>query len=137
MGVSALSGGLHAWISDLDISTSLEQSPVETAAQEAGIPVVRPGEMRTAVEAGTHLILDARSMREYDQGHIPGAMSLPLRDFESVFPGIAPLIQPEDPLIVYCSGPLCDDAYLLAGRLREAGFINVSLYLAGWEGWSQ
>jgi rhodanese-related sulfurtransferase len=128
-------GALQAWVSDLDLTAVLDTSPVEQAALEAGVPLVDDAEMREIVENGSHLLLDARSLQEYDRGHLPGAMALPFSDFENAFPAIAPMLNPDDPLVVYCSGPRCDDALLLAGRLTEAGFGNVSLYLEGWEGW--
>ena len=130
-------GGLQAWWSGTDLASALSVSPVESAAQEAGFPLIEVPEMREIVDSGSHLVLDARSMVEYDQGHIPGAMPLPLSGFETAFPGIAPLISSSDPLVVYCSGPRCDDALLLAQRLRDAGFSDVSLFIDGWQGWTQ
>lgn len=135
--LSVFSGGMQAWVSNVDLRSALLLSPVEVAANSAGIPLVRTDQMRRMVDQGTHLVLDARSLSEYDRGHIPGAMPLPLADFENSFPGIAPILSPEDPLVMYCSGPRCDDALLLAQRIKDAGFDRVSVYLDGWEGWSQ
>ena len=137
MFLAALSGGAQAWISGKNLEAALRGTPREAAIRDAGLPLVRVPEMRRIVEGGTHLILDARSMEEYDRGHLPGAMPLPLADFEHAFPGIAPMLSPDDPLVVYCSGPRCDDALLLGQRLKEAGFANVSVFLDGWQGWSE
>jgi len=94
-------------------------------------------QMKEITAQGSHLILDARTLAEYDQGHLPGAMSLPYSDFEDSFIALAPLLSPTDPLVVYCSSRTCDDALLLAQRLQEVGFENLSLYVDGWEGWGQ
>lgn len=135
--LAALSGGAQAWICGKDLAAALRGTPLEAAVRDAGLPLVRVPEMRQMVEDGTHLVLDARSMEDYDRGHLPGAMPLPLADFENAFPGIAPMLSPDDPLVVYCSGPRCDDALLLGQRLEEAGFRNVSVFLDGWQGWSE
>jgi rhodanese-related sulfurtransferase len=134
---SLASAGLHAWRSDRSLADALAVSPVEAMAVEAAVPLVSLAEMQMAVEQGTHLVLDARALQEYDQGHIPGAFSLPHADFEVAMQNLAGMLGPADPLIVYCSSATCDDALLVAKRLREAGFAEVSLFLAGWEGWSE
>jgi rhodanese-related sulfurtransferase len=136
LGVSAVT----AWVS-YSLSPeplTLEQfrvSPVEAAAGEAGVEIIDTVEARRFLESGSYLILDARTQQEYDQGHIPTAMPLPLREFESAFPQIAPMLESNTPLVVYCSGPLCDDGLHLILRLREAGFEGGVLYLDGMEGW--
>lgn len=136
LGVSALTAWMSYTLSPEPLT--LEQfrvSPVEAAAGEAGVEIIRSVEARRFQESGSHLFLDARAQHEYDQGHIPTAMPLPLRDFESAFPQIAPMLESDTPLVVYCSGPLCDDGLHLILRLREAGFEGGVLYLDGMEGW--
>jgi len=135
--LSALCGGVQAWISEVDLRAILMSSPVEEAAKSSGIPMVDTRQMKEITAQGSHLILDARTLAEYDQGHLPGAMSLPYSDFEDSFIALAPLLSPTDPLVVYCSSRTCDDALLLAQRLQEVGFENLSLYVDGWEGWGQ
>jgi rhodanese-related sulfurtransferase len=100
----------------------------------AGAQLQRPD--RVEVEAHTLLgqidsnaaptILDVRSVKEFADGHIPGALNIP---FESVaaraheLPGSR-----RDPLVVYCGhGPR---AWMAGAALRQQGFTNVS-YLAG------
>lgn len=136
LGVSALTAWMSYSLSKEPFT--LEQfrvSPVEAAAGEAGVEIIGSVEARRFLELGSHLFLDARSQQEYDQGHIPMAMSLPLREFESTFPQIAPMLDSDTPLVVYCSGTLCDDGLHLILRLREAGFEGGVLYLDGMEGW--
>lgn len=135
-----LASSVSAWMTAVLAPTpvTLEQispSRVEVEARERGIEIIDLPTMRTIVASGSHLIFDARSQREYDEGAIPTAMSFSVKDFENSFPMMAPMLTPEMPLVVYCSGPLCDDALLLIGYLNEAGFVNTSLFLQGMEGW--
>ena len=133
---SLVSGGLQAWRSGVSLRQALEVSPVAEAAATEGFPVVDLATMKAIVEQGTHLILDARPQSEYDQGHLPGAFSLPEETFETSMMNLVGLFGPGDPLVIYCSSATCDDALLVARRLREAGFQDLSLFLEGWEGWS-
>lgn len=133
---SLVSAGIHAWRSEISMTEVLAVSVVEEQAIEAAVPVVSVEEARLAVEQGTHLFLDARPVEEYDLGHIPGSFSLPHATFETSFQNLIGMFSPEDLLIVYCSSSTCDDALLVALRLREAGFETVSVFIAGWEGWT-
>jgi rhodanese-related sulfurtransferase len=136
LGISAVTAWMSYSLSPEPLTLEeFRVSPIEVAAAEAGVEIIGSTDARRFQESGSHLFLDARTQREYDQGHIPMAMPLPLRDFESAFPQIAPLLDPDTPLVVYCSGPLCDDGLHLIFRLREAGFEGGVLYLDGMEGW--
>jgi len=122
-------GGAPAWrFSPAD--------PLRLEAEKEGFPLISTAEARMLQASGTHLFLDARSLAEYSQSHIPGAMPLPISDFESTFPDLAPILLPDSPLVTYCSGAACDEALRLARRLRDAGQRNVSIYLTGMDGWN-
>lgn len=76
-------------------------------------------------------IIDVRSGREYDTGHVPGAIHLP---FWSALFRVAEISAPKDkPVVVYCAhGPR---AGLGKFALLRAGFTQV-LYLDGhMSGW--
>lgn len=133
---TAVSGWLTAVLSPSPLTAErISPSRVEMQALAQGIEIIDPAGMRAVVAQGSRLILDARPQSEYDQGHLPTAMPLPVDDFENSFPLIAPMLTPDTPLVVYCGGPLCDDALRLAGYLREAGFGDTALFLQGMEGW--
>ncbi len=108
---------------------------VETKALAAGLPLASLDDAQRIVAGQTHLILDARSMADYDRGHLPGAMPLPHAQLETAYLDIAPLLTPEQPIMVYCSGLECDESFLLSLHLREQGFTNVSLFVGGYAAW--
>jgi rhodanese-related sulfurtransferase len=83
------------------------------------------------------LLLDARAAAAYRQGHIPGAVSLPLAEFARVFPGLARRLREARMLVVYCSGPNCGDSRDLGLRLWENGLKNLLLYKGGMEDWNE
>ena len=67
---------------------------------------------------GEVLVLDVRPAEEYAAGHIPGALSIPLKELEDRLEGL-----PRDQEIVaYCRGPYCMLAVEAVERLRAHGF---------------
>jgi len=108
---------------------------VESMALKEGIPLVGTPEMRRIAEAGSHLILDARPLADYDAGHIPGAVPLPYDDLDAHYEQVRLMLVPAQPVVAYCSGGACDDSLLLCVHLRKQGFTNVILYAEGWAGW--
>ena len=77
------------------------------------------------------VLVDVRSHALYEQGHVPGAVSLPhgkivagmLRDYP------APTM-----FVVYCAGPHCNGAHRGAIRLARLGR-PVKLMIGGVTGW--
>jgi rhodanese-related sulfurtransferase len=62
-----------------------------------------PAELRQGLDHGDALLLDARPSLEYDAGHIPAAISIPIDELPDRLDEL-----PTDKLIVaYCRGPLC------------------------------
>jgi rhodanese-related sulfurtransferase len=81
------------------------------------------------------VLVDVRPEREFEVGHLPGAISMPLSALESRLGEL-----PRDRAIVaYCRGPFCTFSAEAVRRLRELGYdarrTDVSVYrLAAAEG---
>ncbi|MGM0546545.1 MAG: ArsR/SmtB family transcription factor [Bacteroidota bacterium] len=75
-------------------------------------------DLQQRIEDNEVLVLDVRPKEEYQEGHIPGAISIPTGELEERIEDL-----PKDKQIVaYCRGPLCamaDDAVEL---LNQHGF---------------
>ena len=70
------------------------------------------------VREGAVTVLDVRPPEEYRAGHIPGAISIPLKELELHFTSL-----PQDQEIVaYCRGPYCVLAVQAVELLRSKGF---------------
>jgi rhodanese-related sulfurtransferase len=75
------------------------------------------------VRTGAATVLDVRPAEEYEAGHIPGALSVPLADLERKLSEL-----PHDQEIVaYCRGPYCVLAVQAVEMLRKRGFQAVRL----------
>jgi rhodanese-related sulfurtransferase/DNA-binding HxlR family transcriptional regulator len=84
-------------------------------------------ELEQRLARGQVVVLDVRPEREYDSGHIPGALSAPLDRLEAV----AASLPKRKEVVAYCRGPYCvyaDDAVRilrkrgLKARRLEVGF---------------
>jgi rhodanese-related sulfurtransferase len=95
-------------------------------------------EFRASVEGKSALILDARPSVFFEQGHVPGALSLAREDFALDYGRLSPVLKAagDKPIIVYCSGGECHDSRLVANALLTLGFPNVSIFTGGWDAWS-
>jgi rhodanese-related sulfurtransferase len=75
------------------------------------------------VSEGKVTVLDVRPVEEYQAGHIPGAISIPLEDLKRRLSDL-----PRDQeVVVYCRGPYCVFAIQAVETLRAKGFNAVRL----------
>ncbi len=86
--------------------------------------------------SGTTFFLDARRSDDYEAGHIPNAVSLPVEEFGEKYPKVAPLLTPEASIVVYCNGTECELSHQLATLLKEQGYTNVHMLFNGWTTWT-
>ena len=88
-----------------------------------GMEPVDRGALIKRVRKGTVTVLDVRPIEEYQAGHIPGAMSIPLKELErhlSEFPH-------DQEIVAYCRGPYCVLAMEAVEILRAKGYKAVRL----------
>lgn len=86
-------------------------------------------------DKGQTLFVDARSQDNYEQGHIPGAVSLPLGQYDEMIEAFLSKHALDQPMVTYCSGRTCEDSHNLARMLAEAGFTDVRIFIDGFPGW--
>ncbi|MBA3707521.1 MAG: rhodanese-like domain-containing protein [Planctomycetes bacterium] len=86
--------------------------------------------------ADARAIIDVRPRAAYDQGHVPGAISLAFRDgrFEAN-PFTMTTSPPTGTIVVYCSNEDCGDARLAAASLSAALGQPIAVYLPGYAAW--
>lgn len=70
------------------------------------------------VRAGLVTVIDVRPAEEYAQGHVPGALNVPLDALEDHLTDLPP----ERAIVAYCRGPWCVLSFEAVARLRQAGF---------------
>ncbi len=88
-----------------------------------GMEPVDRDALLTLVREGAVTVLDVRPLEEYNAGHIPGALSIPLKELMLRLTEL-----PHDQEIVaYCRGPYCVLSIEAVEMLRARGFQAVRL----------
>lgn len=75
-------------------------------------------ELRRLVRSGEVTVIDVRPREEYEAGHIPGALSVPV----SELPRRLEEIPKSREVIAYCRGPYCVYSVDAVGILRKHGY---------------
>lgn len=80
------------------------------------------------VQSGKVIVIDVRPAEEYQAGHIPGALGIPVKDLRR---RLAELPRHKD-IVAYCRGPYCvlavDAVRLLRSRGRRAFRLDASVH---------
>ena len=80
-------------------------------------PISR-SELIDRLRSGTAMVLDVRPEDEFRQGHLPGALSIPLAQLER---RLAELSADRE-IVAYCRGPWCVLSFEAVGALRQRGY---------------
>lgn len=135
---SLLLSGLVNAMSPTGISWSGRDSfSIASKASKQGITLVDLKRMQSLVQDGTWLIIDARPELQYTAGHLPGALSVPRADMDSVFVDLQILLTKDQPVVVYCAGQSCDDSVAVATFLKQQGLDQVAVFEGGMTEWSE
>jgi rhodanese-related sulfurtransferase len=81
------------------------------------------------------IFVDARSRDDYDEGHIKGAVSLPMGQFDEKIEAFLEQYPPEKAIITYCSGRTCEDSHKLAQLFLAFGYTQINIFIDGFPGW--
>jgi len=98
--------------------TEVREITREFLANRQGLEPVDRDALLTKVREGAVTVLDVRPAEEYRAGHIPGALSIPLKELERRLSDL-----PRDrEVVAYCRGPYCVLAVEAVEILRSRGF---------------
>lgn len=105
-----------------------------------GVSAVDLETARSFFDDGEVLFVDARERVSYQEGHVPGALSLPADELEEfaptqAFQSVVFTMRLKPRVVVYCDGPECRASERLARALLAAGVLNVSVMADGWPAW--
>lgn len=101
-------------------------------ARLMGLPTIDPATLERRRRAGSVAIFDVNALASWRAGHVPGARHL---DHAAFTAAELPAAR-EQPVVFYCSNPLCRKAPLAAKRALRMGWTNVAVLSAGISGWT-
>ena len=82
------------------------------------------------------IFVDARGKRDFEGGHVDGAISVPVDANDIARRGVMKAVPLGGSVVVYCQSEACQFADIIAGKLRVDGFSNVCILRGGWIEWS-
>lgn len=118
----------EAVVSDFEIVTAIDEWL--SAVPEGYLAVGKVEAFRDILDNTQPLVIDVRETNEYTEGHIPGAINIPLRTITQNLDKIPA----DQPVFVYCGSGLRSGTALTA--LGLLGFDNVKAFPPGWRGWT-
>ncbi|MBI2312159.1 MAG: metalloregulator ArsR/SmtB family transcription factor [Betaproteobacteria bacterium] len=86
-------------------------------ATRDGLEPIPAKELLERARKGLVTVLDVRPREEFDAGHLPGAINIPLTDLE----GRLGKLPRSKEVVAYCRGPYCLLSYEAVERLRKKG----------------
>ncbi|HEX8912679.1 MAG TPA: rhodanese-like domain-containing protein [Humisphaera sp.] len=106
------------------------------ATQPAATPKLDVEAFDKARQQPGAIVLDVRSPDEFADGHVPGAVNIPVAGKEGdKFDKAVAALPKDKPLLVHCRSGV-RSAKAIA-KLREMGFTNLSEFPGGWVAWAK
>jgi rhodanese-related sulfurtransferase len=88
-------------------------------------------------DGGQAVFVDARPGGSFTEGHIRGAVSLPISEFDTRIDDFLERYPPDTTVVTYCSGRDCMDSHDLAQLLLVHGYADISVYVGGYQEWQE
>jgi rhodanese-related sulfurtransferase len=86
-------------------------------------------------EHARFVLVEALPPQYYDAGHLPGAINLPL---DAIEPKAATLLPDRSTeIVVYCSGPTCQNSHVAKRKLESLGYAQVRVFSGGKAAWTE
>lgn len=80
-----------------------------------------------------HKLVDVLSEDSFNNGHIPGAINIPMLELEGKIESMFP--DKDELIIFYCSGYLCQSSSGAAEMLVDLGYTNILDFKGGLQLW--
>jgi rhodanese-related sulfurtransferase/DNA-binding transcriptional ArsR family regulator len=115
---------VHDLMTDLRLIAQHRLAEVEQLrrqVQEQGAHLTRlsADELRECLAGGDVVVLDVRPAEEYQAGHLPGAVLIPLDEL----PGRLEELPRDRPIVAYCRGEYCLMARQAVDLLQRHGYV--------------
>ena len=98
------------------------------------VDVIERDELRTEIDNGTVVVVDALPAAPYASRHLPAAVNLTGEDPDDRVAAVLP--DRAAAIVVYSTDATCDRGPTMADRLQAGGYANVRLYRDGIQDWA-
>ena len=120
----------------LIMSTSIAAAPqrANQTIDAPAVPRISVDDFKKLHAAGEVFVVDVRSESSFREGHIPGAVGVPLADIDRRANDLRKKVRSR-PIVTYCSCFAEHTAAEAAARLYAQGFVNVKALAGGYPEW--
>jgi rhodanese-related sulfurtransferase len=127
----------HRLLLDVYSGKPAEAKPSPTVSREPASTLVPAGlaQVQDLFARKEAVFVDAREGSVFSQGHVKGAFSFPVGEFDAKlaeFQGKAPL---DTILVIYCNGFGCHDSKILGEKLMKKGYNQILVFEGGFPEW--
>jgi rhodanese-related sulfurtransferase len=99
------------------------------------LPEISRLELEDKMRSGDPLsVVEVLPENYFASGHLPGALNLPLSALPSQARSLLP--NPETEVVVYCSGPTCQNSHVAQLALTGLGYRKVRIFRGGKAEWT-
>ena len=100
-----------------------------------GVNYVTADDLNKKMQSGKPVIVvDVLDAKSYESSHIKGAISLPVKDIETLAAKLLPDKSAE--IVVYCGSFQCGASLQAAATLKKLGYTQIGDYKGGLKDWS-
>ncbi|HWB81902.1 MAG TPA: rhodanese-like domain-containing protein [Nannocystaceae bacterium] len=144
LGCAATAAGVTSLAIRLDVPWTPPPEPAAAVAcgmDEVDLPVATPALERLAVpelreRLDRVVVVDTRSDADFNEGHIPGAISLPAADVAAILASQSLPLPVDRDIVTYCDRVDGSDAEYVGRLLDDAlGCDRVRVLEGGWGAW--
>ncbi len=122
-----------------DVYSGYAEGAKPRTTVSSGAPLVTApvglAQVKEMLDRKEAVIVDARDAGVFRGGHIKGAISLPVGEFDSKLAGFQKEFSADTVLIIYCSGYGCHDSRILGEKLAGRGYRQILIYEGGFPEW--
>lgn len=93
-------------------------------------PIVSAEDVKNDLANNT-LVIDVRDKKDYDKGHVPGAIFAEIKNIEE----LKPRLEKAEKIIVYSNDYDCPASTIASGKIMEMGFDNVYDFKGSYKEW--
>jgi rhodanese-related sulfurtransferase len=105
------------------------------SGEELPMPIGLP-QVKEMLDAKQAVLLDARNAASFREGHIAGALPVPLEEAKrNPSSPLSAKLAKGSTIIAYCNGFSCHDSMELGKILMRAGYTSVYVYEGGFPEW--
>ncbi len=133
---SLLCGMFYHFVNDEGLLANANAtSSIQQAHLGNFIPKVSEKKVQELLDSDT-VFIDARFERDFEAGHLEGAISVPVNTTDEERQMKTANIPKDARIVLYCQSAGCKYAEKVAIRLLDDDFSNISIFKGGWQEWA-